>query len=365
MHNESAGPMLHSIVLYCRPGFEKECETEFCLRAKQIGEIKTVSMTPASGYVVIRFREAGKAQKCVDAVLLSSLCFCRQMFCATDEIGPLPKGNRVLPVVEKIVGIDTGFDDVFIETADTNEAKLLSGLCKKLYQPFLSELSKQGISIGNQPQTPPTTKRLHVFFIATDRAYAGYSLVKNASSWHMGIPRLRFPSAAPSRSTLKLEEAFYVFMPNNEHVNYLKSNMTAVDLGASPGGWTWQFVNRGIKVIGVDNGKMDQQLLASGLVQHVRGDGFTYAPKRPVDWMVSDIVEQPSRIAKLAGSWVAKQWCRYTIFNLKLPMKKRFEEVCRCREIIMSELSKTNKKPVLAIKQLYHDREEVTGFLHL
>jgi 23S rRNA (cytidine2498-2'-O)-methyltransferase len=46
-------------------------------------------------------------------------------------------------------------------------------------------------------------------------------------------------------------------------------------------------------------------------------------------------------------------------------MNKRYEEVCRCREIIASELVRVNKKPVLAIKQLYHDREEVTGFLHV
>jgi len=365
MQNEKSVNVLHTIILYCRPGFEKECEMEFCLRAKHIGELKTVSMVPASGYVVIRFREAGKAEQCQSSIMFSSLCFSRQMFCAFDEIGPLPKGNRVAPIVEQIVKCGDCFEDVFLETADTNEAKLLSGLCKKLYQPFLGELLKQGVSIGNRPDGTPADKRLHIFFIATDRAYAGYSLVNNASSWHMGIPRLRFPSAAPSRSTLKLEEAFYAFMPNGLHDKFLKSNMTAVDLGASPGGWTWQFVNKGIKVTGVDNGKMDQQLLASGLVQHVRGDGFTYTPKRPVDWMVSDIVEQPSRIAKLAGQWVAKQWCRYTIFNLKLPMNKRYEEVCRCREIIASELVRVNKKPVLAIKQLYHDREEVTGFLHV
>jgi 23S rRNA C2498 (ribose-2'-O)-methylase RlmM len=32
----------------------------------------------------------------------------------------------------------------------------------------------------------------------------------------MGIPRLKFPSDAPSRSTLKLEEAFHVFIPADE-----------------------------------------------------------------------------------------------------------------------------------------------------
>jgi 23S rRNA (cytidine2498-2'-O)-methyltransferase len=162
---------------------------------------------------------------------------------------------------------------------------------------------------------------------------------------------------------LKLEEAFHVFLPEEDHARLLRSGMTAVDLGASPGGWTWQFVSRGIRVVAVDNGRMDGQLLGSGLVQHVRGDGFTFAPRQHVDWMVCDIVEQPSRIARLAAQWLSRKWCRQAIFNLKLPMKKRYEEVFRCRDIIASELGRPLSQYSLLVKQLYHDREEVTAML--
>ena len=41
-----------------------------------------------------------------------------------------------------------------------------------------------------------------------------------------------------------------------------------------------------------------------------------------------------SKIARLAAMWIAEGWCRETIFNLKLPMKKRWEEVERCRAIL-------------------------------
>ena len=47
----------------------------------------------------------------------------------------------------------------------------------------------------------------------------------------MGIPRLRFPADAPSRSTLKLEEAFHVFIPADEWDERLANGMYAVDLG--------------------------------------------------------------------------------------------------------------------------------------
>ena len=47
----------------------------------------------------------------------------------------------------------------------------------------------------------------------------------------MGIPRLKFPSDAPSRSTLKLEEAFHMFIPYDEWEERLEGGLQAVDLG--------------------------------------------------------------------------------------------------------------------------------------
>jgi 23S rRNA (cytidine2498-2'-O)-methyltransferase len=285
------------------------------------------------------------------------------MMAASEEIGPLSAGNRVAPVVELLKKAGERFSGFFIETADTNAAKELSALCGKLVGPFTEALENAGLLIHAGEQDPEGDKLLHIFFTATDRAHAGFSYHNNSSPWRMGIPRLRFPAGAPSRSTLKLEEAFHVFLSENDRSRLLRRGMSAVDLGASPGGWTWQFVCRGMRVTAVDNGRIDGKLLGSGLVRHVRGDGFTYAPSRPVDWMVCDIVEQPSRIARLAAQWIGRKWCRYSIFNLKLPMKKRYEEVVRCRGIIASELNRSGMRCSCAIKQLYHDREEVTAFL--
>jgi 23S rRNA (cytidine2498-2'-O)-methyltransferase len=114
-------------------------------------------------------------------------------------------------------------------------------------------------------------------------------------------------------------------------------------------------------VIAVDNGAMDAALMESGQVKHRRDDGFHFRPAEPVDWMVCDMVESPSKIARLATRWIAEGWCAETIFNLKLPMKKRWEEVERCRAIIDEALGGAGY--YLRIKQLYHDREEVTAYL--
>jgi 23S rRNA (cytidine2498-2'-O)-methyltransferase len=354
---------MRTIILYCRAGFEGECSREISTCSKKYGAGNIVAATPGSGYAVFRFANDSSAGEFIKSFSFSSMMFARQMMAASDAAGPLSPGNRVAPIVEIVKGTGLKYSGFFIETADTNDAKQLSGLCRKLDLPFSEALRKEGLLVTDSVETGAGPLRLHVFFTATDHAYAGYSYGNNSSPWRMGIPRLKFPAGAPSRSTLKLEEAFYVFLRENELDRLLKPGVSAVDLGASPGGWTWQFVTRGMRVTAVDNGNMDRQLLGSGLVRHVRGDGFTFAPKQPVEWMVCDIVEQPSRIAKLCARWVAAQWCRRTVFNLKLPMKKKYDEIERCREIIDLEMKKNGVRYNLRIKQLYHDREEVTGYL--
>ena len=95
----------------------------------------------------------------------------------------------------------------------------------------------------------------------------------------------------------------------------------------------------------------------------MRADGFRDLPPKPVDWLVCDMVEQPSRVAALAARWLAGGHCRQAMFNLKLPMKKRYEELKRCRDIIETALDDAEVPFRLRFKQLYHDREEVTAYL--
>jgi 23S rRNA (cytidine2498-2'-O)-methyltransferase len=68
------------------------------------------------------------------------------------------------------------------------------------------------------------------------------------------------------------------------------------------------------------------------------------------------MVEQPRRIAELIARWFDDGACRYAIFNLKLPMKKRFEETRLCLDMVRAAASDVRAR------QLYHDREEITAF---
>ena len=142
-------------------------------------------------------------------------------------------------------------------------------------------------------------------------------------------------------------------------VTDIKTGMTAADLGAAPGGWTWILTRHHLRVTSVDNGPLRQNVMDSGLVEHLRADGFQWKPSQSLDWMVCDMVEQPRRVAERMATWLREGWCRHTIFNLKLPMKKRWQETQLCLDLFAQQ----SEKPLtIRAKQLYHDREEITVF---
>lgn len=344
---------MNSLLLYCRPGFEGECAAEIQDYAAAQGVAGYVKTKPESAYVLFTAYE-GNAGELAQRLPFRTLVFARQLLATAGLLNDLPVADRIGPLLAALPA--ERFSDVWLETADTNEAKELAGFCRKFAPPFKQALTRAE-RLAEQPDLP----RLHLFFLSSTAVYPALSWPDNAAAWPQGIPRLRFPAAAPSRSTLKLDEAIQHFLTPAEQEQRLQPGMRAVDLGAAPGGWTWQLVRRHVHVIAVDNGAIDRDLLESGLVEHRRADGFRYRPSKPVDWLVCDMVEQPARIARLVAQWLARGDCREVIFNLKLPMKKRYAEVQRCAAIIAEEL--TGQDYQLAFKQLYHDREEVTGYL--
>ncbi len=343
-----------SLLLYCRPGFEKECSAEIIDHAGRHGVYGHAKTTAESGFVQF-FPNHGPG--CIELrrkLRFHDLIFARQLVFVIGGCETLPANDRLTPLMTIIQGGQSRFSELLLETADTNEAKGLSVFLRKFAVPLRLALERARlIGYSHQP-------RLHVFFQSGTSVCVGFTDQNNASPWLMGIPRLKFPRGAPSRSTLKLDEAFQVFVHQPDYE--LRPAMTAVDLGAAPGGWTWQLVHRHIRTVAVDNGPLDPVLLESGIVEHLRVDGFRYRPPKPVDWLVCDIVEQPARIAALVAEWLWQGWCQQAIFNLKLPMKKRYESVLECRALIEERLAKHQVPARIEFRQLYHDRAEITGY---
>ena len=347
---------MQELLLHCRPGFEGEAAAEMQELAAEQG----IAGYPIAqnGAALVRFvcPEAGDAEQLMRAIRFSHLIFARQW--AVGSWLDVDPEDRITPIITACAQGPIA-SELWLETADTNDGKALAALTKKLRAPLERSLTKTRFVRPNKTDLP----RLHLCFESGQRIFVGWSWADNAAPWPMGIPRFRVPKDAPSRSTLKLEEAWHHFIPRDDWDSRLKAGMTAVDLGAAPGGWTWQLVNRLMNVIAVDNGPMDRKLMDSGQVEHIQADGYMYKPKYMVDWMVCDIVDKPRKTARLALDWVGGKLCRYTVFNLKLPMKKRYEEWLICRDILLQGLAEAELNCRLRARHLYHDREEITCFI--
>lgn len=340
--------------IYCRSGFEAECAAEALDRAKTAGLPGTTTAKPNTGYVLFTTESTIALEQ---KIPFASFVFARQWFTVIAACTAMPITDRVTTLMQGFSAAKESFTDICIDTPDTNETKPLSPLCRGIFNPLIKAFEKENKIYKKSKY------RAHICFVATDAAYIGYAQENNSSPWPMGIPRLKFPREAPSRSTLKLEEAILLLMTEQERSDFFKAGRRAVDLGAAPGGWSYQLVQRGMLVIAVDNANMDKALMATEMVEHRREDGFHYRSQRPVDWMVCDMIEQPIKIAELVARWLTNGWCIYTIFNLKLPMKKRYAELQRCIDLLDRKLGEKKIAYHLAAKQLYHDRDEVTLFV--
>ena len=346
-----------AILAQCRAGFETEAAQELaqtCLRKRLDGR---GAFETGSGYALWQFDDDIDWQDAQKDFASASLCFARQAWPVLAHIARLPERDRVTPIVEAVKALRTAVSDICLEYPDTNAGKTRSGFCKRFEAPLRTGLEAAGLLKPGMRKAPT----LYLFFPDAHAVFIGLCEPRHASRWPMGIARLRMPREAPSRSTLKLAEALHSLLDAEERDRALRAGGKAVDLGAAPGGWSWQLANHGLRVTAVDNGAMDKALLADGLVTHLRADGFTWRPNGTVDWLVCDMVEQPSRIATLMADWFVHKKCRHAIFNLKLPMKKRGEALRQCTDIIRSKLK--GIPIVLRFKHLYHDREEVTAYL--
>jgi 23S rRNA (cytidine2498-2'-O)-methyltransferase len=359
----------------CRAGFEGEALQDIERVATAAAARASGTPSPGAGYVACTLDGLDLARWRA-ALAAAPPVFCRSLFVGSGPHVIAPAGqstqharfDRVSPLVEAIAALDVRGQALWLEYPDTNEGKALSQLARAIEPRLAVALRERGVLDAAQDRAgapriaPRNQRRLHVFLASGREAFVGTSVAETGARWPMGIPRLRMPGKAPSRSTLKLAEAFAVFLGENEH-ELVRAGMRAVDLGAAPGGWSWQLAQRGLRVTAVDNGPLKGEVADDALVAHVRVDGFRFVPPRPVDWVVCDMVEQPSRVAALMARWIGERRARNAIFNLKLPMKRRHAEIERAGTIIEEALAPTGVDATLAMRHLYHDREEVSAFL--
>jgi 23S rRNA (cytidine2498-2'-O)-methyltransferase len=128
---------------------------------------------------------------------------------------------------------------------------------------------------------------------------------------------------APSRAYLKLWELFTLLGERP------RPGELYVDLGASPGGWTWVLQKLGARVVSVDKAPLDARLASLPGIDYRRESAFALDPRAlgPVDWLFCDVVCYPGRLLGLVQKWLAAGSARRFVCTIKFQGRTDFESM--------------------------------------
>jgi 23S rRNA (cytidine2498-2'-O)-methyltransferase len=151
--------------------------------------------------------------------------------------------------------------------------------------------------------------------------------------------------APPSRAYLKLWELFTLIETRPGPGDL------CLDLGSSPGGWTWVLAQLGARVISVDKAPLAARVAALPGVEYRRESAFALAPGAvpKVDWLFSDLVCYPKRLLRLVETWLASGQVARAVATLKFQGPTDHETARRFAAI-----------PGSRLLHLYHNKHELT-----
>lgn len=341
---------LSSLLLLCRPEFTASLREELLDR----GIAESCVRGTAPGWIHVADVEAARG---TEPFIFERQRILHARFFPADELQPLSPATADamlgdLPQPHRLWTVHTMIPPGEQEPALSRRAEGIVGAARRMGKVHRPELERRLCS----PER--AVRRLHdvdvlQLMLTPEGAWTGVHPLADLSVPRPGgILRMKHMADAPSRSSLKLEEAF-VRMDEAP-----QAGQTVVDLGAAPGGWTYACARRGAKVIAVDHGPLKGWAATSPLVQHLRENGLTYRPPaqvRPVDWLVADMLIAPAMARRLISEWTDHKLARRLVVNIKIPQHDAYR-------VVKPILEDLRQRPTAfaSIRQLYHDRREVT-----
>jgi 23S rRNA (cytidine2498-2'-O)-methyltransferase len=156
-----------------------------------------------------------------------------------------------------------------------------------------------------------------------------------------------------SRAKFKLMEAIKVFNID------MKTFNTALDLGAAPGGWTSVLLEHGLQVTAVDTGDMDERLLKHPGFRFIKSNASDLKlDPESFDLLTSDMSWNPKNTARIIIN--ASEYLK-TGGTAVVTLKLMGEKVRKTIKEVLSLYKEVFE--VLEVKQLFHNRDEVTLYL--
>ena len=146
-------------------------------------------------------------------------------------------------------------------------------------------------------------------------------------SWFYPFAKLQLeiPEDCPSRAYLKLIEAFAW-----TNYNPLEDEV-ALELGSSPGGASYAMLKKGIKVYGVDNALMDENLLKNPLFTHIKEPMQKVRDEhipRPCHLLIADVNVMPSlAMAQIKRFMALRPGIKNVFYTLEIGSKIKVPEI--------------------------------------
>lgn len=178
--------------------------------------------------------------------------------------------------------------------------------------------------------------------VAPDRVLASASC---SSPFPNGEAHFVEDRTAPSCAYLKLWELFTRIGERPQ------PGELCLDLGSSPGGWTWVLQQLGARVLSVDKAALDPRVAKLPGVTYQRQSAFALDPAAvgPVDWLFSDVVCYPQRLLSRVQKWLEAGRARRFVCSVKFQGATDFEVMWRFAAI-----------PGSRLMHLHHNKHELT-----
>jgi 23S rRNA (cytidine2498-2'-O)-methyltransferase len=221
------------------------------------------------------------------------------------------------------------------------------------YYHLLEEaLGSRGIAVSRAGQDVVVS-----CFVSAKSVILGLNRLQySLSDWPGGRMRLARSDDRVSRSEFKLEEAIQTFGLDLGHGGE-KVGGKALDLGASPGGWTRILRQQGLEVWSVDPGELDPRVTADRRVHHVKATAGNFFRSNQVKF---DVVVNDMRMDQVMSARVMLDAVPHlrrgalAIVTLKGGGRNPLDSARRGLDVLSKEYD------VLHARQLHHNRREIT-----
>jgi 23S rRNA (cytidine2498-2'-O)-methyltransferase len=275
------------------------------------------------------------------------------------EVGPVEFASERLLVARGVPRPAAWAQNIWLEPREIRIASIADAArqlraIQRNWAPYAPRLYRRAMLI--QAQLPVVSGKPLVFGMPAPAAPLGSWTLLDAGTL-LASPRCTSPfpngevhfvedrTGPPSRAYLKLWEALTLIgqFPGPGDI--------CLDLGSSPGGWSWALARLGARVISVDRAPLAPEIAALPGIEYRAESAFALDPASigPVDWLFCDVVCYPARLLALVERWLAAGTCRRFVCTIKFQGATDHAAAARFAAI-----------PNSTLRHLYHNKHELT-----